>query len=129
MDELLRDTVYTGTLLWAAGYLPSMAAYFWTDNYGLYGKIVLLLYLPCAAVAAFWYFSGHRHSLRYYAGVGLAWALIAVLLDIPFVVLRFGAFQYYGPDVYAYYAAMFLIPVVTGVYTGAGNENGAGRAG
>ena len=39
--------------------------------------------------------------------------------NIPFIVLRFSAWHYYGPDVYLYYAAMFLIPVVAGTFTGA----------
>jgi hypothetical protein len=116
MEELLRDTVYAGTALWLAGYLASMAVYFSGLNYAIWGKVLLLLYIPCAFVFAFWYFTGRDLTLRYYAGVGVAWSVIAVALDYPFIVLRFGAYQYYTPDVYLYYAAMFLIPVVAGVY-------------
>jgi len=116
MEQLLRDTVYAGTLLWLAGYLASMAVYFSGLNYDFWGKVVLLLYIPCAAVFAYWYFSGRDLTLRYYAGVGIAWSLIAVVLDYPFIVLLFGANQYYGPDVYLYYAAMVLIPIGAGWY-------------
>jgi len=38
------------------------------------------------------------------------------VLDYPFIVLRFGAWEYYTPDVYLYYAAMFLIPAGIGMY-------------
>ena len=116
MEQILRDTVYAGILLWIAGYLASMAVYFAGLNYAIWGKIVLLLYLPCAAVFTFWYFGARDLTLNYCAGVGLSWSLIAVVLDYPFIVLRFGAWQYYGPDVYLYYTAMFLIPVGVGIY-------------
>ncbi len=116
MEQPLRDTVYAGTLLWLAGYLASMAVYFSSLTYDFWGKVVLVLYLPCTALFTFWYFAGRDCPLRYYAGVGLAWSLIAIVLDFPFIVLRFGAWQYYTPDVYLYYAAMLLIPVGVGMY-------------
>lgn len=116
MVQLLRDTAYTGILLWVAGYLASMAVYFSGLNYDVWGKVVLLLYIPCAAVFAYWYFSQRELSLQYYAGVGIAWSLIAVVLDYPFIVMRFGAWQYYTPDVFFYYIVMFLIPVIVGMY-------------
>jgi hypothetical protein len=116
MEQILRDTLYAGTLLWIAGYLASMAVYFSGLNYDFWGKVVLLVYIPCTFVVTLRYFSGRDLTLPYYCLVGLAWSIIAVLLDYPFIVLRFGAFQYYTPDVYLYYAAMFIIPVVVGVY-------------
>jgi hypothetical protein len=118
MEQILRDTAYTGILLWAAGYLASMAVYFSGLNYGLWGKVVLLLYIPCAAFFAFWYFNGRDLSFRYYAGVGVAWSLIATALDFPFIVLRFDAWHYYGVDVYLYYAVMLLIPIGVGMCIG-----------
>ncbi|OPX63619.1 MULTISPECIES: hypothetical protein [unclassified Methanoregula] len=114
MEQLLRDTVYAGILLWAAGYLASMAVYHSLPDYGFWGKVVLLLYLPCAFGFACWYFSGRILSLRYSAGIGISWSLIAIILDFPFIVLRFGAWQYYGPDVYVYYIAMAVIPMAAG---------------
>jgi hypothetical protein len=118
MEQLLRDTVYTGVLLWVTGYLASMAVYFSLPDYGFWGKVVLLLYLPCAFSFACWYFSGRILTLRYSAGIGIAWSLIAIALDVPFIVLRFGAWQYYGPDVYLYYLAMAVIPVAAGFFIG-----------
>lgn len=116
MEPALRDTVYAGILLWVAGYLASMAVYFSGLDYAIWGKVVLILYLPCVAVFAYRYFSGRHLRLRYFAGIGLAWSLIAIILDFPFIVLRFGAWQYYGPDVYLYYIAMVLIPAGAGWY-------------
>ena len=48
-------------------------------------------------------------------GLGIAWVLIAVLLDYLFIVLLFQA-TYYEPDVFVYYTVTFLIPVGVGLY-------------
>lgn len=116
MEQLLRDTGGMGALLWLAGYLASMAVYFSPRNYAVFGRVVLALYIPVAALAAWRYFTVRGLSLLYYAGVGVAWSLTAITLDYPFIVLRFGAYQYYTPDVFLYYALMFFIPVGVGLY-------------
>jgi len=58
---------------------------------------------------------GEGSSLTYYFGVGLAWTLLAVVLDYVFIVQLFGA-SYYEVDVYFYYALTFLMPVGVGLY-------------
>jgi hypothetical protein len=116
MEQVLRDTLGMGALLWLAGYLASMAVYFSLPDYAVWGRVVLVLYVPLALGITAWYFAGRELSLRYYAAVGIAWSITAIVLDYPFIVLRFGAFQYYTPDVYLYYALMFLIPLATGMY-------------
>lgn len=123
MEQLLRDTFGMGALLWLAGYLASMAVYFSPLSYAFWGRVVLAVYIPLALGVAWWYFDGRTLSLPYYAGTGLAWSLTAIVLDYPFIVLRFGAYQYYTPDVYLYYAVMFLIPAGTGIYR---NRKGTG---
>jgi hypothetical protein len=116
MEQILRDTLGMGALLWLAGYLASMAVYFSPLSYAVWGRVVLILYIPAAAWVAWRYFTGRDLSLPYYTGVGITWSLIAVVLDYPLIVLRFEAWQYYTPDVYLYYAVMFLIPVGVGMY-------------
>jgi hypothetical protein len=116
MEQLLRDTLGMGVLLWLAGYLVSMAVYFSPLSYAIWGRVVLVLYIPAAAWVAWRYFTGREDPLLYYAGVGIAWSLIAVMLDYPFIVLRFGASEYYTPDVYLYYTVMFLVPAGIGIY-------------
>ena len=116
MEQVLRDTLGMGVLLWLAGYLASMAVYFSSLPYNLWGRVVLVLYIPFAIWATAWYFTGRSLPLWYYAAVGIAWSLAAIVLDYPFIVLRFGAFRYYTPDVYLYYALMFLIPVMIGIF-------------
>jgi hypothetical protein len=67
-------------------------------------------------VTWWWFKQRERLPLSYYAGVGIAWTLIAVVLDYLFIVLLFNATEYYVPDVLLYYALMFLIPVGVGAY-------------
>ena len=124
MVQLLRNTLGIGALLWLAGYLVSMAVHFSPLSYAIWGRVVLVLYIPALAWVAWRYFTGRELSLHYYAGVGIAWSLIAVMFDYPFIVLRFGAWEYYTPDVYLYYAVTFLIPAGIGMYL---NLNGAGK--
>ncbi len=64
--------------------------------------------------------------VQYYAGVGLAWVLIAVVFDFLFIVLLFQATTYYQPDVFLYYVLTFLIPVGVGLYL---NRTGKSRQG
>jgi hypothetical protein len=116
MEQLLRDTFGMGALLWLAGYLASVAVYFSWLNYAIWGRVVLALYIPAVIWVTWRYFAGRDLSLPYYAGVGMTWSLTAVALDYPFIVLRFGAYQYYTPDVYLYYAVMLLIPAGAGLY-------------
>jgi len=116
MEQLLRDTVGMGAMLWLAGYLASMAVYFSPLNYMVFGRVVLALYIPVTTWITWRYFTGRNLSLLYFTATGLAWSLTAIILDYPFIVLRFGAYQYYTPDVYLYYLVMFLIPAGVGIY-------------
>jgi len=54
--------------------------------------------------------------MEYYAGVGVAWALIAIVLDYLFIVVLFASAGYYALHIWLYYALMFLIPVGVGMY-------------
>jgi len=119
MHPDIRDTAGLGTLLWLIGYLASMALFFSPLSYSL-GWIILAAFTPFTAWVAWWWFrpKGPR-PLQYYAEVGAAWALVAVVLDYLFIVLLFRA-SYYAPDVFLYYALMFLVPVGVGWYLGRG---------
>jgi hypothetical protein len=78
------------------------------------GWILIAVFTPVTVVVSWWWFRGRDLSLPYYAGVGIAWTAIAVVLDYLFIVLLFQA-SYYGPDVFVYYALTLLIPVGVGV--------------
>jgi hypothetical protein len=115
MKQWIKDTAGLGTVLWLIGYLASLALFF-SPFSGIMGWILLAIFTPVTIAVTWWWFSQREHlTLEYYAGVGVAWALIAIVFDYLFIVLLFRA-TYYSPDVFVYYAVTFLIPVGVGLY-------------
>jgi len=114
MKAWIRDTAGLGTALWLLGYLASLMLFF-TPFAGNMGWILTAVFTPVTLAVTWWWFRGRALPLTYFAGVGIAWTAIAVLLDYLFIVRLFQA-PYYGPDVYLYYALTFLIPVGVGLY-------------
>jgi hypothetical protein len=115
MMEWIKDTAGLGTGLWLIGYLASLVLFF-TPFAGIMGWILLAIFTPVTIAIAWWWFRPReRLDLQYFAGVGVAWVLIAVVLDYLFIVVAFQA-TYYGVDVFVYYAVTFLIPVGVGLY-------------
>jgi hypothetical protein len=115
MKQWIKDTAGLGTGFWLIGYLASLALFI-SPFAGTMGWILLAVFTPVTIVIVWWWFRQREGlSLPYYAGVGVAWVLIAVVLDYLFIVLLFQA-TYYGPDVFVYYAVTFLIPVGVGLY-------------
>jgi len=115
MMQWIKDTAGIGIFLWLIGYLASLALFF-SPFAGIMGWVLLAIFTPITIAITWWWFRQRKHlSLQYYAGVGVAWMLIAVVLDYLFIVLLFQA-TYYGPDVFVYYAVTFLIPVGAGLY-------------
>ena len=114
MKQWIKDTAGLGTGLWLIGYLASLLLFF-SQFAGIMGWVLLLVFTPVTIVIAWWWFRARDLVLTYYAGVGIAWTVIAVVLDYLFIVLLFHA-TYYGPDVFVYYAVTFLVPVGVGLY-------------
>jgi len=114
MKQWIKDTVGLGTGLWLIGYLASLLLFF-SPFAGIMGGVLLLVCTPVTIAVAWWWFRALDHALTYYAGVGIAWTVIAVVLDYLFIVLLFQA-TYYGPDVFVYYSMTFLVPVGVGLY-------------
>ena len=115
-QQVLKDTLGLGTFFWLAGYLAGIVLFF-TPFSNSMGWIMLVTLTPFTLWVTWWWFSRREClPLHYYAGVGIIWMLIAVLLDYLFIVLLFNAVGYYRPDVLLYYALMFLIPVGVGLY-------------
>ena len=115
MHPALEDTAGPGIFFWLIGYLASLVLYF-TPFFSSTGWILLVIFTPFTIGVTWWWFrERERLSLLYYAGVGVAWTLLAVVLDYLFIVLLFSAVGYYAPDVLLYYALMFLIPVGVGM--------------
>ena len=116
MHPVLKDTAGLGTFLWLIGYFASMVLYF-TPLSGTMGWILIAVFTPFTLLVTWWWFvKRERHPLHYFAGVGGAWMVIAVVLDYLFIVRLFNATTYYAPDVFLYYMLVFLIPVGVGWY-------------
>lgn len=116
MHPALRDTAILGTLFWLIGYLASLLLYFLPVPYSI-GWVLLVIFTPFTIWVTWWWFKRRGPlPLSYYAGVGIVWMLLAIVLDYLFIVKLFNAVEYYVPDVLLYYALMFLIPVGVGIY-------------
>ena len=116
MQQLVKDTAVLGTALWLIGYFASLVLFF-TPYAGVMGWILITVFTPVTFVIAWVWFRKRRSlPLQYFAGVGVAWMLIAIVLDFLFIVLLFRASNYYQIDVFVYYAVTFLIPVCVGLF-------------
>jgi hypothetical protein len=115
MQQLLKDTAGLGTLLWLIGYLASLVLYFSPLSYAL-GWVLLVIFTPFTIRVTWWWFRRRTLLLSYYVGVAVSWTVIAIVLDYLFIVLLFHSPDYYQPDVFVYYAMMFLVPVGIGMY-------------
>jgi len=114
MKQWIKDTAGIGIALWLIGYLASLLLFF-SPFAGIMGWVLLIVCTPVTIAVALLWFRARDLVLTYYAGVGIAWTVIAVVLDYLFIVLLLHA-TYYGPDVFVYYALTFLIPVGVGLY-------------
>jgi hypothetical protein len=115
MKQWITDMAGLGIVLWLIGYLASLVLFF-SPFAAIMGWILIVVFTPVTIVIAWWWFNRRdRHPLQYYMKVGIAWMLIAIVLDYVFIVLLFQA-TYYGPDVFLYYALTFFIPVGIGLY-------------
>jgi hypothetical protein len=128
MKQLITDTAGLGTALWLIGYLASLVLFF-SPYAGVMGWILLAIFTPVTIVIVLWWFKKReRLPLQYYAGVGVAWVLIAIVLDYLFIVLLFQA-NYYGIDVFVYYVVTFLIPVGVGLFLNRSRNEPVGMQG
>lgn len=112
MKQFIRDAVLLGTALWLLGYLASLLL-FVTPLHPVMGWVLIGFFTPVTTAIAWYWFRARDQPLPYYVKVGLAWTVLAIVLDYLFIVLLFSA-TYYGPDVFVYYAVTFAIPVGVG---------------
>lgn len=116
MQQVLKDTAGLGILFWLVGYLAGIVLFF-TPYRDSMGWIMLFTFTPFTILVTWWWFRQRDYaSTEYYAGVGIAWAVIAIVLDYLFIVRLFSSPAYYTLHISLYYALMFLIPVGVGLY-------------
>ena len=116
MQQIIKDTAGLGIFFWLVGYLAGIVLFF-TPFKSSMGWILLVAFTPFTLSVTWWWFRQQEYlSWEYYAGVGIAWAVIAAVLDYLFIVMLFGSAGYYSLHIYLYYVLMFLIPVCVGMY-------------
>jgi hypothetical protein len=116
MQQWIKDMAGLGTGLWLIGYIASLALFFTPIWEFMGGWILLVIFTPITIAITWWWFKQREpQPLTYYVKVGIAWMVIAIVLDYLFIVQLFQA-TYYGTDVFVYYAVTFLIPIVVGFY-------------
>jgi hypothetical protein len=114
MKQWIKDTIGLGTGVWLFGYLASLLLFF-SPFADIMGWIITAVFTPITIALAWWWFRARDLPLTYYVVVGVAWTMIAIVLDYLFIVRLFQT-TYYEIDVFVYYALTFLIPVGVGLY-------------
>ncbi len=116
--QVLIDTVGLGFLVWLIGYAMGFVI-ITLPGYPdvMQQPAVLAVFGTVMAVVtgglAFWRFRGRRGATWGYAcGVGASWLAVAVVCDFVFIVLLFGAWNYYRLDIAVYYAVTLVAPAI-----------------
>lgn len=110
--KIFLNTLFWGFMLWLFGYILGVVLFFLVPENAI-GWVIL----PFGTLVTLWvlFKKIERESFGCYIGLGVFWALMAVLLDYLFIVKLFGSAEdYYKADVYAYYALTFVLPIVVG---------------
>jgi nicotinamide riboside transporter PnuC len=121
MKQWITDMIGLGTGFWLLGYILSIVLFFSPYARSM-GWILLSICTPVTLAITWWWFRARDHPRGYYLKVGVAWTILAIVLDFLFIVVLLQA-TYYGADVFVYYVLTFLIPVGVGYYLAGRREN------
>ncbi len=115
MLQILKDGFGWGVLLWFIGYALGIVLFMLVPA-SLIGWIIS----PIGIVITLWvlFRKIKSSSFLHYLKIGIVWTIIAVVFDYYFLVQLFKPEDgYYKPDVYLYYAATFILPLIAGWHT------------
>jgi len=115
MKQFLKDAGGLGIAFWLIGYILGIVL-FLTPLAPVMGWVLFACLTPVTAGVTYWWFSRRGLPLSYFLKLAVAWTAIAIALDYLFIVRLFHPAAYYQPDVFAYYAVTYLIPLVLGWY-------------
>ena len=108
------NTLFWGFILWLIGYVLGFIFFaFVPANY--IGWVIM----PIGILITLWVLLKKikRDEFGCYVGLGVIWALMAILFDYFFLVkLLNPADGYYKLDVYLYYIITLLLPIVVGLF-------------
>jgi hypothetical protein len=110
----IKNMVIWGFILWLVGYIAGMVLFFVVPK-----EFIGWIITPFATLLTIWVLlkKVKRPELMCYFGTGLIWTIMAVVLDLIFLVLllKTGT-SYYQPDVFLYYGLTFTLPIVVGYW-------------
>jgi uncharacterized membrane protein len=107
-----KELLGWGVALWLIGYILGIVLIRVVPT-SLVGWVIM----PIGVAITCWVLVNQVRSegIARYALLAVVWTLIAIVFDYVFIVAAFHpADGYYKPDVYAYYALTFVLPVLIG---------------
>lgn len=109
--KIILNTLQWGFFLWLLGYILGFVFFAFVPQESIGWYI-----MPIGATATLWvlFQKIQRERFMCFLGLGLIWAIMAIVLDNIFIVRLLKSANYYKFDVYAYYALTFLLPVGAG---------------
>lgn len=113
MKQSLKDSLVWGLVLWLIGYVLSFILFF-TVSPSAIGWVIA----PVGTAITLWVLLKKikGEGFKYYLILGIAWTMMAVILDYFFIVKLLNPVGYYKPSVYFYYALTFILPSVVGYW-------------
>ncbi len=110
--KFLKDYLFWGFLLWLLGYLLGLLFFILVPR-DFIGWVIMPIGILATVIVLFKKIKSK--SFKHYVKIGIAWTLIAIILDYVFLVkLLRPQDGYYKFDVYVYYLSTFLLPVLVG---------------
>lgn len=110
--HFLKDAFLWGFILWLIGYILGIVLFpFVPPDY--LGWVIT----PIGTLLTLWvlFKKVKASSLNYYLGIGIVWAIIAIICDYFLLVKVFKPTDgYYKLDVYLYYTFALLLPLIVG---------------
>ncbi len=111
-EQLLKDSIGWGIILWLIGYILGFILFFVLPT-SMIGWAVM----PIGLIITLWVLFKivKADFIRYYFILAIVWTAIAVAFDYLFIIeLLNPADGYYKLDVYLYYILTFIIPLIVG---------------
>lgn len=117
MKTKIIDLLGCGIGIWLVGYIASILLYGSIPS-SLLGWIIGIIFTPVLLYVSYVRFRNRTETSGYYLFIATSWTLIAIVFDYFFIVLLFKPENYYQLDVYFYYLATFMIPLMIGMVFG-----------
>ncbi|MDD5721221.1 MAG: hypothetical protein PHT16_02115 [Candidatus Pacebacteria bacterium] len=112
--KIFLNTIFWGFVLWLFGYILGFVFFAIVPKESLGWYI-----MPFGVIATLWVLLKKikREKFMCYLGLGVVWAIMAIVLDYVFLVKLLKATDYYKLDVYLYYFLTLVLPIVVGWFT------------